>query len=260
MTRRLSGQTIVVTGATGIAAAGAQRFAAEGASVFIVSRTPASCEALAADITQLGGVASWTRADLTVENDAEAAFAACEAEFGAIDGLFAVAGGSGRRHGDGPIDQMSLEAWEETTHLNGTPMFLAVREATRRMQSAGAGSIVVVSSVLATDPSPRLFATHGYAAAKGAALALVRSMAAYYAPHGIRVNGITPSLIATPMSQRAATDPTTMEYIERKQPLARGMLPPEAVAGSALYLLSADAEYVTGQVIAVDGGWSVTEA
>lgn len=260
MTRRLSGQTIVVTGATGIAAAGAHRFAAEGATVFIVSRTPASCEALAADINRQGGTASWGRADLTVEADAEAAFAACRDEYGAIDGLFAVAGGSGRRHGDGPIDEMSLEAWEETTNLNGKPTFLAVREATRSMQRAGSGSIVVVSSVLATDPSPRLFATHGYAAAKGAALSLVRSMAAYYAPQGVRVNGIAPSLIATPMSQRAATDPSTMEYIERKQPLAQGMLPPEAVADCALYLLSAEAEYVTGQVIAVDGGWSVSEA
>jgi NAD(P)-dependent dehydrogenase (short-subunit alcohol dehydrogenase family) len=260
MNQRLTGHTIVVTGASGIAAAGAELFAASGATVFVISRTAATCEALVAHITAAGAQAAWAEADLTNEHAAAEAFAECSSRFGALHGLFAVAGGSGRRFGDGPIDQMSLEAWRETNTMNGDPVFLAVREATRAMSSGDGGSIVVVSSVLATDPSPGLFATHGYAASKGAALALVRSTAAYYASANIRVNGLTPGLTETPMSVRAATDADTMGYVTRKQPLARGMLPASAVAEAGLFLLSTEARYITGQVMAVDGGWSVTEA
>jgi NAD(P)-dependent dehydrogenase (short-subunit alcohol dehydrogenase family) len=155
---------------------------------------------------------------------------------------------------------MPLAAWRETNTLNGDPLFLAVREAARAMVPGDGGSIVVVSSVLATDPSPTLFATHGYAASKGAALSLVRSTAAYYAASNVRVNALTPALIETPMSARAATDEATMGYIAKKQPLAAGMLPAKAVAEAGLFLLSTEARFITGQVIAIDGGWSVTEA
>jgi NAD(P)-dependent dehydrogenase (short-subunit alcohol dehydrogenase family) len=258
--QRLSGQTIVVTGASGIAAAGAELFAAGGAAVFVISRTAATCEALVSGITDAGGNAAWVSTDLTDETATEEAFSRGRDRFGAIHGLFAVAGGSGRRFGDGPIDQMSLQAWRKTRTVNGDPMFLAVREATRAMAAGDGGSIVVVSSVLATDPAPSLFATHGYAAAKGAALSLVRSTAAYYAGANIRVNGLTPALIETPMSARAAKDAATMSYIARKQPLAGGMLPATSVAEAGLFLLSPQARYITGQVIAIDGGWSVTEA
>jgi NAD(P)-dependent dehydrogenase (short-subunit alcohol dehydrogenase family) len=122
------------------------------------------------------------------------------------------------------------------------------------------GSIVLVTSVLASNPVPELFATHAYAAIKGAEDALARTMAAYYAPHGVRVNSLAPGLVATPMSARAQADPTTAAYVQGKQPLARGFLPAEAIADAALFLLSDEARYVTGQRIAVDGGWSVTEA
>jgi len=116
-----------------------------------------------------------------------------------------------------------------------------------------------VSSVLADHPSPDLFGTHAYAVAKGAQLALVRTTAAAYAPDNIRINAIAPSVVVTPMSMRAQDDAAVMAYTEKKQPLSGGFLDPEPVAAAAAYLLSAEADAVTGQVLAVDGGWGVTE-
>lgn len=256
---RLANKSIVVTGATGIAAAGARRAAAEGATTFVVSLEQGDCRALVEEIEGNGGEASYAVADLTVEAEAVSAFEQAVEFLGAIDGVFAVAGGSGRRFGDGPAHDVTLDAWARTLEINTHPMFLATRIGIDHMRGRG-GSIVAVSSVLAESPSPQLFATHAYAAAKGAANSYVRVTASRYAGDGIRVNAIAPGLVRTPMSERAAADAETVEYAKRKQPLAGGFLDPEHVAGAAVFLLSDEASQITGQVIDVDGGWSVTEA
>lgn len=258
MTARLADRRIIVTGATGIAGAAAVRLAQEGASVFTISRSPEPCGELNARIGSEGGDHAWTVADLTDEAEAERAFRSFDERWGRLDGLLTVAGGSGRRFGDGPLDSVDLEAWDNTLALNLTTTFLAMREGLRRMLPKGNGSIAVVSSVLATHPSPALFATHAYAAAKGAQLALVRSTASAYAPAGIRVNAIAPAVVVTPMSQRAQGDAAVAAFVERKQPLS-GFMDPEPVAAAAAYLLSNEADTITGQVLQVDGGWSVTE-
>ena len=94
------------------------------------------------------------------------------------------------------------------------------------------------------------------AAAAVAVFLLARSLAAYYAPHGIRVNAIAPSLIATPMSRRAQEDEAILAYLAQKQPLAGGPIDPDDVTPVALHLLSEESRMVTGQVVAVDGGWT----
>ena len=121
------------------------------------------------------------------------------------------------------------------------------------------GSIVVVSSVLATSPSPQRFRTDAYAAAKGAQLALVTTTAAAHASDGIRINAIAPSLVATPMSARAQSDDEILTFARAKQPLTDGILDPGAIADAALFLVSDESAAITGQVLAVDGGWSVSE-
>jgi NAD(P)-dependent dehydrogenase (short-subunit alcohol dehydrogenase family) len=256
---RLSGKSIVVTGATGIAAAAARKVAEEGGKVFVISIDEADGRSLGSELEALGAIAGFEAADLTVEADADRSFEAAASFLGGIDGLLAVAGGSGRKHGDGPVHEMSLQAWEKTLQINANPMFLAVRNAIRHMRESG-GSVVVVSSVLATSPVPHLFATHGYATSKGAANAFVTTLAAYYAGARIRVNAIAPGLVRTPMSQRAAADPETVAYAAEKQPLAGGFLEPDDIADAAIFLLADESSQITGQVLSVDGGWGVTEA
>jgi NAD(P)-dependent dehydrogenase (short-subunit alcohol dehydrogenase family) len=266
MANDLVNRVILVTGASGIAAAGVRLFAARNASVFVVSRTEEKCSRLAEEITATGGMCGFFRADLTSEREADEATQACLERFGRIDGLFAVAGGSGRRFGDGPLHEIEVEGWEETLKLNGHPAVLATRNAIRAMrsqqpdESGVRGSIVLVTSVLADHPAPGYFATHAYAAIKGAENSLTKSLAAYYAPEGIRVNAIASGLVETPMAERAAGDPQIRAYARRKQPLAGGLMVAEDIATVGAFLLSDDARRVTGQVISVDGGWSISES
>jgi NAD(P)-dependent dehydrogenase (short-subunit alcohol dehydrogenase family) len=112
--------------------------------------------------------------------------------------------------------------------------------------------------VLAFSPQAQHFATHAYAASKGAIVAMSRAMAAYYAPHKIRVNVIAPGLVRTPMSARAQSDDELVEFIAHKQPLSEGMLDAADVAATALFLLGDQSRHMTGQVVGVDGGWAVS--
>jgi NAD(P)-dependent dehydrogenase (short-subunit alcohol dehydrogenase family) len=250
-----SPRRIVVTGATGIAGATARRLAAAGRGVFIVSND-GQAQSLAAELGDRAAGAF--TADLRREEEAEAAFAAAASALGGIDALVAVAGGSGRRAGDGPLHEIPLSGWDATLALNLTTTFLSVREALRVFLAARTpGSIVLTTSVLGFSPSPQYFTTHAYAAAKAAICGLARTLAAAYAAEGIRVNAVAPGLVRTPMARRAAEDAEVLAFAALKQPLARGMIDPDDVAAACCFAL--DAAQLTGQVIALDGGWTVSE-
>ena len=128
------------------------------------------------------------------------------------------------------------------------------------MLTGNGGAILNMGSVLGYSPSPGFFTTHAYAAAKSAVIGFSRSIAAYYAKNNIRVNVIAPALIDTPMAERAINNPDILHFIQSKQPLDGGRAGiPEDVDGAAVFLLSKAARFITGQVLAVDGGWTVTE-
>ena len=117
-----------------------------------------------------------------------------------------------------------------------------------------------MGSVLGWSPSPTHFATHAYAAAKAGIVGLTRSCAAYYAPRGIRFNVIAPGLVETPMAQRAAGDERIRRFVKTKQPLDGGRIGrPEDLDAAVVFMLSDAGRFATGQVLAVDGGWCVSE-
>ena len=200
--------------------------------------------------------------DATVEGSAEAAIDACQEAFGGFTGLYHVAGGSGRKWGDGPLHEMTLDGWQRTFALNLESLMLSNRAAIRAFLSAGTGGAILnMGSVLGFSPSPGHFATHAYAAAKSAVIGFSTSLAAYYAKDDIRVNVIAPALVDTPMATRAVSNPDIQRFIARKQPLDGGRTGlPGDLDGLATLLLSDAGRYITGQVIAVDGGWTVSEA
>jgi NAD(P)-dependent dehydrogenase (short-subunit alcohol dehydrogenase family) len=263
---RLKDRGIIITGATGIAAASARRFAAEGAVVVVVSRTESSCAELVDGIAARDGRASYVIADLTDAPAAGVAIDTAIERLDRVDGLFNVAGGSGRRLGDGPLHTLTQAAWEATLRLNATSHVVATAPVLRAMMAQDGdadghrGAIVNMGSVLATRPVPELFGTHAYAAAKGTIAALTVASAAYYATYGIRINMVAPALTTSRMSQRAAADEATQAFSKRKQPLAGGFVAAEDVADAALYPLSPEARAVTGQTLTVDGGWSIIDA
>lgn len=260
MPSRLAGKICLISGATGIAAATARLAAEEGASVFVVSLEAADGEALASQVPGL----RYAAADLTDAAAVEQAVSQCLECFGRIDALFNVAGASGRRYGDGPLDQCTEEGWDWTLAVNLKSMFLLSRRVLRQMldQPVGPsglrGTVLNMGSVSAFSPQADFFATHAYAASKGAVVSLSLAMAAYYAPRKIRVNVVAPGLVRTPMSLRAQGDPEIMEFMKKKQPLAGGILEAEDVARAAIFLLSDESRHITGQVLAVDGGWKVS--
>jgi NAD(P)-dependent dehydrogenase (short-subunit alcohol dehydrogenase family) len=263
---RLEGRGIIVTGATGIAAASARLFAAEGAKIVVISRTVSSCEEVVDEITAAGGRAAYVVADLTDVPAAQEATVTAIGILDRVDGLFNVAGGSGRRLGDGPLHTLTPDAFEATMRLNATSHVVVTAPVLRAMleqqpdENGHRGAVVNMGSVLASRPVPELFGTHAYAAAKGTIAALTVSSAAYYAGHGIRINMVAPALTTSRMSQRAAADEATQAFSRRKQPLSDGFVPAEDVADAALYLLSPESRAVTGQTLTVDGGWSIIDA
>lgn len=231
---------------------------AAGARAVVVGRDPETTTA--AEVVLGERVLAFT-GDAADPRTVERAIGEAVAEFGALHGLYHVAGGSGRKYGDGPLHELTDEGWDKTIALNLSSVMYSNRAAIRQFQAQGSGgSILNMSSVLAWSPSPRHFATHAYAAAKAAILGFSKSIAAAYAPQDIRVNVIAPALVNTPMAQRATESEEIHRFVASKQPLGGGRIGvPEDLDAAVLWLLSDGGRFVTGQVIAIDGGWTVSE-
>jgi NAD(P)-dependent dehydrogenase (short-subunit alcohol dehydrogenase family) len=249
---------VIIGGTTGIGLSAAKAFIANGAKVIVVGRNADSAEA-AKKI--LGSNAMSLAADAANENTAIQAIDICINNFGSFDGLYHVAGGSGRKMGDGPLHELTLEGWNKTMELNLTSLMLSNQAAVKKfLEFKKNGTILNMGSVLGYSPSPKYFTTHAYAAAKAAIIGFSKSIAAYYATNNIRINVIAPALVETPMAQRAAKDEEILSFIKTKQPLDGGRIgTPQDLDGLAVYFMSELSKFTTGQTIAVDGGWSISE-
>jgi len=249
---------VVIGGTTGLGFSAAQAFVKEGASVVVVGRNP---ESAAKAEAALGAKARSHIGDAAEAATTLGAIDLALKAFGGFHGLYHVAGGSGRKMGDGPLHEITDEGWEYTLRLNLTSLMCSNRAAVRQFLKQGTGgSILNMGSVLGWSPSPRYFTTHTYAATKSAIIGFTQSCAAYYAEKGIRFNVLAPALVETPMAQRAANDETIMSFVKTKQPLDGGRIgQPADLDAAAIYFLSEGSKFTTGQVLAVDGGWCVSE-
>jgi NAD(P)-dependent dehydrogenase (short-subunit alcohol dehydrogenase family) len=255
----LDGKSIVVMGGTtGIGLAGARAFVHEGARVVVVGRSKESLmDACALSWENCLGL----KGDATHPETAVKAIEMALHEFGSFDGLYHVAGGSGRKMGDGPLHEISDEGWHFTLDLNLASVFYSNRAAVRQfLKQGGRGVILNTGSILGTSPSPHYFATHAYAAAKSALIGYTKSCAGYYAEKNIRFNLLAPALVDTPMSQRAVANDEIMRFIKTKQPLDGGRIGiPDDLSQAAVFFMSDASRFATGQILAIDGGWSVSE-
>lgn len=249
---------VVVGGTTGLGLSAARAFVHWGAKVVVVGRSKDSCAQAEQELAS-NGIAM--AGDATQEETSEKAIRLCIQNFGAFDGLYHVAGGSGRKYGDGPLHEISIEGWNKTLELNLTSLMFSNRAAVRVfLENKTKGTILNMGSVLGYSPSPQYFVTHAYAATKAAIIGFTQSIAAYYAKDNIRINVIAPALVETPMAQRAASDEKIMHFIKTKQPLDGGRIgKPEDLDGAACYFMSDYSAFTTGQVLAVDGGWCISE-
>jgi NAD(P)-dependent dehydrogenase (short-subunit alcohol dehydrogenase family) len=228
----------LVTGACGgIGSAAVAAFAEAGFEVVGADREPGT------DVT----------ADLATPEGARDAVATA-AERGPLKAIVSTHGMTGRSIGDGPVAECTDEAWNTLMDANLRSTFLVCREAVPRLVEAGGGAIVTVASVLGLVGGDEDFDTIAYATSKAGIVGLTRAIAVRHARDGVRANVIAPGVIDTPLSVRAQTDPHIRGRLRDLQPLTGDLGRPEDVARAALYL--AEAEFVTGVVLPVDGGWT----
>lgn len=250
---RLKDRVAIITGAgQGIGAAIARRFAAEGARVVAVDRAP---EPLGEVCRDLPGA---TASVLDVTN--HEALGRCVAETAERHGQIDILVNNAAVAFYTPVVELPLDEWRQTLAVNLEAYFVAGQLVARHMIPRRSGRIINISSTQAIACEPRVGA---YAASKGGILALTRSMAVELAPHEILVNAIVPGCIHTPMSFVDGVDETQSEdfqawYVRRRKiPLGRPG-EPEEVAGAVLFLASDDCRYITGQMLVVDGGLTIT--
>ncbi|MFT3785655.1 MAG: SDR family NAD(P)-dependent oxidoreductase [Tepidisphaeraceae bacterium] len=255
----LTGKVILIVGGTrGMGFSAAKACVGAGAKVVVVGRNKENADRAAASI---GPNARAFAADALDPPSIPQAVAFTVESFGKLDGVYHCAGGSGRKLGDGPLHQITDSGWRSTVDWNLTTLFHTNRAAVNQFLKQGSpGSILNIGSILAVSPSPHFFATHAYAAAKSAIIGFTHTCASYYAPHDIRFNLVVPALVKTPMSERSTGNPQIMGFMKTKQPLAHGQpMQPSDLDAAVLYFLSDASRFVTGQVLSIDAGWSLSE-
>ncbi|MFD4377143.1 SDR family NAD(P)-dependent oxidoreductase [Streptomyces sp. NPDC059202] len=243
---RFSGQTAVVTGAaSGIGAASAARLAREGAAVVVADIAAPAGEAVAARIREEGGRAAYIRCDVSSEADWIALRAETHERFGPVSILHSNA----FTHTPAAAHELPVDSWDRELAVNLRSLYLAARTFLDDLRAEG-GSLVATSSVHADFGLPGYPA---YAASKGGMCALIRQFAVEYGPE-VRFNSVLPGPILTDVwndvdeeGRRLSAGATALARLGR----------PEEVAGAVAFLASADAAYITGTNLVVDGGWTV---
>jgi len=249
---RLDGQAAVVTGASaGLGVIIARTLAALGCGVVVAARRRELLDTVAAQIDADGGRAVAAACDVRDPDHGELLAERCVAAFGRLDGVVANAGIAG----GGPAEFEQAAVFADVMAVNVTAVSVLAAACARRMISGGGGWVILQSSILGrrAGTGPGVAA---YTASKGAVEQLTRELARQWAPHGIRVNALSPGYFPTEMNAPMVAAPGRLEALLSRIPLGRAG-EPEDLAGAVAFLASDAARYVTGHILAVDGGMSV---
>jgi 3-oxoacyl-[acyl-carrier protein] reductase len=242
-------KVVLVTGAsTGIGSAIAKEFALSGARVVVNYNSSAEpALALVESIRKEGGEAIAVQADVSNSSGVDALFERTLAEYGKLNILVNNAGALIQRCS---IEEMTEELWERIFAVNTKSVFLCARKAIPLLKQQGGGKIINISSQAARNGGGG--GSIAYASSKGAVSTFTKGLAKELAPHRILVNGIAPGVITTPFHDRYTPEPLR-EQMLKGIPLGREGTPEECV-GAVLFLASSAADYITGEMIEVNGG------
>ena len=250
MTFSLNGKVAVITGSTkGIGRGIAEAFAEAGAKVVIVSRNQADCDAVAEAIRSDYGVESrGFAADLTKSDDIAALVRKTTDAFGRVDILVNNAGSAITKK----AEDLTEEDWDRVVNLDLRAVFFTAQSFGRLMIEQKAGKIINIGSILGLVADKQVLP---YVAAKGGVLQMTKALALEWARHGIQVNALCPGYVITDMNRRDLEEEKVSSHLLRKIPLRR-FAQIDEVTGAAVFLASEESDYMTGQNLVIDGGWT----
>jgi NAD(P)-dependent dehydrogenase (short-subunit alcohol dehydrogenase family) len=254
VSRRFESKVVIVTGGTsGIGRATALAFAREGASVLIAARREAEGERVCDEIVRSGGVVHFVRTDVGRPHDVVAMVETCIERFGGVDLAVNSAGFEGTAFV--PTAEYEDSAWDQVIGVNLSGLFHCMKHQIQSMQRRGAGAIVNIIS----GAGLRAFTFGaGYTASKWGCVGMTKAAALEYAKQGIRINGVCPGVVMTDMAERCYVHDGVFDpRVIAAHPLGR-IGTPEEVASAALWLCSGEAGFITGAMLPIDGGATVS--
>ena len=249
---RLDDRVAVVTGASsGLGVAFARALSAAGCAVVLAARRKERLEELAGEIEAAGGRALAAQCDVTEDDQVDALMQTTLDAYGRLDVLVNNAGISDPQ----PAESEAMDLFRRIVDINLVAQFCCAQRAGRIMLEAGGGNIVNVASVLGLVASGQI-PQASYTASKGAMVNMTRELAAQWARRGVRVNCIAPGWFPSEMTEEMFDDERATRWMQRNTPMGRGGEEHE-LCGALLFLASDASTFVTGQTLAVDGGWTI---
>lgn len=246
----IRGRVAMVTGASkGLGKAMAMGLAKAGAKLALCARNLEDLEKARAEAGSHGAAAGTYAVDVRDRESARAAVAAIVADFGAIDILVNNAGVNVRK----PVTQLAEEEWDLVLDTNLKGYFLVAQAVVPHMIRRGRGKVINISSIMGAVALENQVA---YASSKGGVVQMTKVMALEWARHGINVNAIGPTYFETPLVATLRNDPERFRFINERTPMGRWGQP-EELEGTVIFLASRASDFITGQTIYVDGGWTI---